>query len=164
MIVIPPVMVVNTSPLIHLAEANRLDLLRDAARAIWVPEPVACEIHTYGDNDPTAHALITNPWLEIKAVPTLPARILAWNLGPGESSVLTLAESCRSAVAVIDDLAGRRCAEALGLPLTGTVGLVLLAKKLGRIASARKMLEMLRDHGMFLSDKVINQALQWIDE
>lgn len=103
-------------------------------------------------------------WLEIKAVSTIPPGILTWNLGDGESSVLALAESCRGAVAVIDDLAGRRCAEALGLPLKGTVGLVLLAKQSGRIASAREMLETLRDHGMFLSDKVITQAVRWVGE
>lgn len=40
----PSVLVVNTSPLIHLAEAGLLDLLQAAAEEIWVPEPVAREI------------------------------------------------------------------------------------------------------------------------
>lgn len=67
-------------------------------------------------------------------------------------------------MAVIDDLAGRRCAEAMGLPLRGTVGLVLAAKQAGRIAAARPLLENLRTNGMYLSDAVLNRALRWVGE
>ena len=63
-----------------------------------------------------------------------------------------------------DDLAGRRCAEALGLPLRGTVGLVLAAKQSGLIQAARPILEQLRDHGMYLSDAVLNRSLRWVGE
>ena len=66
--------------------------------------------------------------------------------------------------AVIDDLAGRRCAEALGLSLRGTVGLVLAAKQAGRITAARPILERLRDSGMYLSDAVLNRALSRVGE
>lgn len=157
-------LVVNTSPLIHLAEANLLYLLRDAAPVVWVPEPVAQEIRAYGEHDPTARALTAQLWLEVKPVTLLPAEILAWNLGEGESAVLTLARTFPGSVAVIDDLAGRRCAEALNLPLRGTVGLVLAAKQAGRITTARPILERLRDHGMYLSDALLNKALRWVNE
>ncbi len=36
--------------------------------------------------------------------------------------------------------AERRCAEALGVPLGGTVGLVLAAKQAGRVPTARPVL------------------------
>lgn len=89
---------------------------------------------------------------------------MAWNLGAGESSVLALARAFPGSTAVIDDLAGRRCAEALGLPLRGTVGLVLAAKLTGQIAAARPLLDQLRDHGMYLSDAVLNRALRQVGE
>ena len=41
----------------------------------------------------------------------------------GESTVLAWALAHPGARAIIDDLHGRRCAEALGIPLRGTVGL-----------------------------------------
>lgn len=65
---------------------------------------------------------------------------------------------------IIDDLAGRRCAEALGIPVRGTLGIVLTAKKRGLIPSARPILEQLRLSGMYLSEKVINQALALVGE
>lgn len=157
--------IVNTSPLIHLAEAGLLQLLADAAPSVWVPEPVAQEIRTYGTGDPTAQALATETWLEVRPVPDvrLP-QVLAWDLGAGESAVLELAWSCPGATAVIDDLAGRRCAESLGLPLRGTVGLVLAAKQAGRLTSARSVLERLKESGMYLSDGVLQRALRLVDE
>jgi predicted nucleic acid-binding protein len=83
------VLVVNASPLIHLAEAGLLDLLRAAAEEFWVPEPVAREILGYGDADPTASALASNPWLQNIPVSTAATAAIAWDLGPGDSSVLT---------------------------------------------------------------------------
>lgn len=159
-----PRLIVNTSPLIHLSEAGLLSLLQESASSIWVPGPVADEIQAYGMDDPTALALATHAWLEVKPVGTIAGEILAWNLGAGESSVIALAQSSPGSVAVIDDLVGRRCTEAMGLPLRGTVGLVLAAKQAGRITAARPLLEQLRNNGMYLSDTVLNRALRWIGE
>jgi predicted nucleic acid-binding protein len=157
-------LVVNTSPLIHLAEADLLHLLQDAAPNVWVPQPVAIEIRAYGDQDPTARALAAHGWLEVRPVEQVAPEILAWDLGLGESAVLELARAFIGSTAVIDDLAGRRCAEALGLSLRGTVGLVLAAKLTGRLAAARPVLERLRDTGMYLSDAVLQRALRRVGE
>ena len=52
--------------------------------------------------------------------------------------------------AIVDDLAARRCAAALGIPVRGTLGLVLTAKQRGVIPAARPILERLRGSGMYL--------------
>jgi predicted nucleic acid-binding protein len=65
---------------------------------------------------------------------------------------------------VVDDLAARRCAQALGIPVRGTLGLVLLGKRRGRLAAARPVLESLRRAGMYLSDSVMNRALRAVGE
>lgn len=84
--------------------------------------------------------------------------------GRGKPAVLELARTYPGSTAVIDDLAGRRCAEALGLPLRGIVGLVLAAKQAGRLTAARQVLERLRDSGMYLSDAVLQRALRRVGE
>ena len=99
-------LVVNTSPLIHLAEADLLHLLQDAAPTVWVPQPVAIEILAYGDQDPTARALAAHDWLGVRPVEQVAPEILAWDLGLGESAVLELARAFTGSTAVIDDLAG----------------------------------------------------------
>jgi hypothetical protein len=74
------------------------------------------------------------------------------------------AASRRPTRAIIDDLSGRRCAEAHGVPLRGTLGTVLLAKMRGKIPSARAVLAELRAAGMYLSDRVVGAALAEIGE
>jgi predicted nucleic acid-binding protein len=66
--------------------------------------------------------------------------------------------------AVIDDLAARRCAAAHGIGVRGTLGLVLTARRRGAIPSARRVIEELRDAGMYLSDAVADRALALVDE
>lgn len=156
--------ILNASPLIFLARSGQLGLLKILQAPIWIPKPVADEVPFRGGQDPTAQALAKKSWLEIVEVSSIPHRILAWDLGPGESSVLALALSQPGAEVMIDDLAGRRCAQAMNIPLRGTLGLVLLAKKRGAIPEARTVLKQMRQHGMYLSDAVLNAALQRVDE
>lgn len=87
-----------------------------------------------------------------------------WDLGGGESAVLSWGYAHPGTEVIIDDLAGRRCAETFGIPVRGTLGLVLIAKKREMIPAARPVLEKLRLSGMYLSEKVLNQALAKVNE
>ena len=122
------------------------------------PAAVAREIRQREASDLTVQALEQTVWLEIVETPPAPSLIQAWDLGPGESSVLAYAYAKTGAVAVMDDLAGRRCAEALKIPVNGTLGLTLIAKQRGLIPAARPVLDTLRQAGMYLSDRVIDEA------
>jgi predicted nucleic acid-binding protein len=156
--------VVDASPLIHLAKGGYLELLRLVGDSVAVPVAVANEIRRRGPEDLTAHALDTTPWLIPTETPAVPPIIQAWDLGPGESGVLAYAYVNTGSIAIIDDLAARRCAEALRIALRGTLGLVLIAKKRGVLPAARPVLLKLKQSGMYLSDRVLDQALALIGE
>ncbi len=156
--------VVNASPLIFLSRAGLLDLLQLISSEIVVPEIVASEIEIRGKSDPTAQAIANTAWLLVSQTPPVPAQIQAWGLGPGETSVLAWAHAHPGSEAIIDDLAARRCAAAFNIPVRGTLGLALIAKQRGRIPSARRVLEQLRQGGMYLSDHVMNEALALVEE
>lgn len=84
-------LVVNASPLIFLGAAGRLDLLRREGTHVIAPQPVVTEVEAKGPNDAAVVALQATDWIErVTAVPT-PEAVLAWDLGPGESSVLAVA-------------------------------------------------------------------------
>jgi len=161
---VPDQAVVNASPLIFLAQADLLELLQLAGDEIIVPTAVAKEILRRGPADITAQAIAQTTWLVVIEVPPVPASIQAWGLGEGESSVLAYAHAHPGLGAVIDDLAGRRCAMVFGIPVRGTLGLVLAAKQRGKIPAARPVLEVLRQSGMFLSDRVLNESLALVGE
>lgn len=156
--------VVNASPLIFLTRAGLLDLLQLLSSEIIVPEIVATEIEVRGKSDPTAQAIANTAWLVVTQTPPVPPQIQSWGLGPGESSVLAWAHAHPGSEAIIDDLAGRRCAAAFHISVRGTLGLALIAKLRGRIPSARRVLEQLRQGGMYLSDRVMDEALARVGE
>jgi predicted nucleic acid-binding protein len=155
---------INASPLILLSKSGLLDLLHLAGTEIVVPDAVAAEIRQRGANDPTVQALATTEWLTVIQTPPVPSLIQSWDLGSGESAVLTWVYMYPGTEAIVDDLAARRCAAALGIPVRGTLGLVLTAKQRGAIPAARPVVERLRGSGMYLSDQVMNQALALIGE
>jgi predicted nucleic acid-binding protein len=156
--------VVNSSPLIFLSKAGLLDWLQLAADTVLVPEAVAREINRREPMDVTATALTRTSWLRIVAVPAIPPVIQSWDLGPGESAVLAHAYTHPGAIAILDDGLGRRCADLMGIPLHGTLGLVMMAKRRGVITAVRPVIITLKQHGMYLSDRVINRALALIGE
>ena len=158
----PPI--VNAWPLIALAREGLFDLLRVAGERVLVPAAVANEIFRRGETDPTVKSMREAEWLTVVEDPVVPASILAWDLGAGESAVLAWERANPGTEVICDDLAARRCAAALGIPVRGTLGLVLGAKRRGVVDRARPLLERLRRAGMYLSDEVIERALKKIGE
>lgn len=157
----PELLVVNASPLIFLGNADRIDLLRTTgADRIIVPEPVIDEVIAGGHTDKAAHVVSNTAWLEKLPAPAVSDAVRSWDLGPGESSVLAVALQLPGAGVVIDDLNGRRCGLALGVPVIGTLGIVIGACRQGHLADPRAVLLELRSAGMWLSDAVITRALR----
>ena len=109
-------------------------------------------------------ALEDASWIEVVPAPAVPETILEWGLGAGESSVLAFANQHPAVEAIIDDLAARRCAAGLGVPVRGTLGIVLAAKKRGLVPSARAVMEDLIQAGLYLSRSVLDEALRRVDE
>ena len=156
--------IINASPLIFLSRSHHLDLLQAFAREIWVPEPVATEISQRGRQDITAKAIGQTYWLITQPISHIPTKITEWRLGAGESSVLALANEHPGTETIIDDLAGRKCAASLNIPVRGTLGIVLVAKKRGLIPKARPVIEDMMRTGLYLSRKVMDRALSRVGE
>jgi predicted nucleic acid-binding protein len=109
-------------------------------------------------------ALAQTSWLVVVDTPPIPNVIQSYQLGVGESAVLTWAYLNPNTEVIIDDLAARRCASTLGIPVRGTLGLVLTAKQRGIILAAIPIVEQLLTKGMSLSGNVINKALALVGE
>ena len=86
--------------------------------------------------------------------------VVAWDLGAGESAVLSHALINRGWTAVVDDGAARRCARALAIPLLGTLGLVFRARLASLIPVAVPVLQAIQAQGFRLDDEVIRLALR----
>jgi predicted nucleic acid-binding protein len=65
-------------------------------------------------------------------------------LGTGETEELALARECADPVVILDDLLARQAAQRVGIRLTGTLGLLLDAKRTGLIAAITPVLDTLQ--------------------
>jgi predicted nucleic acid-binding protein len=94
--------------------------------------------------------------------------VLAWDLGVGETAVLSLALAEDGWTVFLDDAMARKCARSFSRRLKGTLGVILLAQQRGLIASAAGVIRSLRATGFHLDDQIIREALarttgeQWI--
>lgn len=134
----------NTSPIQYLNQLQLLHILPALAGRVIIPPAVVEELsqgRTSGINLPDVNVL---KWVEIRRPVSELAVPLVTDLGSGETEVLMLALEMREAVVVLDDDLARRVAETLGLRLTGTLGLLLDAKKAGLIPAIAPLLDQLQ--------------------
>lgn len=159
----PNPLVVNASPLIVLAKTGFLDLLRAFGNPVIVPSAVVQEVQQGGPSDPATQALAL-PWLTIVDAGQPPGILQPFGLDPGEEAVLAWVLANPGSEAVLDDQTARKCAKALGIPYRGCLGLVIAARQHGIIAAARPVLDQLRQAGLRLTDRIVNQALAMVGE
>lgn len=120
--------VINSSPLILLSKCNLLEILPKLFSEIFIPENVFDEIIA-GDDDASVnvHKLIGD-WLTLISV-TPAEDVVSWNLGDGETGVLSYAFVKRpNCFALLDDRAARRCAETLEFRHSELPGFLLSQK------------------------------------
>jgi len=155
--------VINASPLILLGKIRRLDLLESLAPGLVVPQSVIGEVEAGATSDAGAYAALS--WARAHAVTdlVLPISVANWDLGAGESQVITNCLAVPS-VAVLDDGEARACAQWQALPLIGTLGIILRARKTGLIPVARPLVEEIAAAGSFLSRALIESALAQVGE
>jgi predicted nucleic acid-binding protein len=155
--------VVNASPLITLFRSGQADLLPRMFKQIVVPEAVWQEVVSDEWEDTAAQQLSKQAW-PVRETVVISPRVAAWDLGAGETAVLSHALANPPLRAVIDDMDARRCAQTLGIPILGTGGLLVLAKRRGLLASVGEAIEKLRHSGLWLSDEIVRILKAQADE
>lgn len=156
--------VVNASPLISLAKISQIDLIVELCSEVIIPSGVVSEINSGIDDDPAKIWLKNKGNSLIQQVDTVHPLIATWDLGLGESHVLSWMYQNPGYEAILDDRAAKNAAAALGIPVRGTLGVILLAKREGRVESARVLFEQLVQVGFRISPEVLAAALQLVGE
>jgi predicted nucleic acid-binding protein len=93
-------------------------------------------------------------------VAPLKTEIITWDLGLGETAVLSYALANPGWTAILDDRAARTCARSYSIPHKGTLAIIILAKQLGLIDSAANVMRALQASGLRLEDDIIRQVLR----
>lgn len=150
----------DSSPLIALAAAGGFGLLRGLFGLVSITAQVRDEVLAGGDRVGATELrrALRARWIRVRRVPKdAPAFP---NLGAGEASALGAAvASGGDCYLVIDDESARREARARGLDFTGTLGVLIVAKRCGLIPAVKPLLARLVEHGFYLSPELGQSVL-----
>jgi uncharacterized protein len=127
-----------------LAPTRLLHLLPKLGGRVCIPPAVIEELAAGREAgvdlpDPTQF-----DWVRVRRPVSAAALPLIRDLGPGETEVLMLGLESRESILVLDDALARRVAVGLGLRLTGTLGILLSAKRAGLVDAMTPQLDRLQ--------------------
>jgi predicted nucleic acid-binding protein len=154
----------NTSPLLNLAIIGRLALLKEQFETIFIPPAVREELRIESDlpGSKVIGEAIEAGWIQIEQVRDMAfVKILRRELDKGESETIALALQAQADWTLLDEKEGRRVAKSLGLRVTGVLGILLCARREGKLEHFEKVLEDLRGKaGFHIRDDLLKDVLK----
>ncbi len=137
------IIVSDTSPLRALNHLGLVDLLEKFFGEVLIPQAVADELLQANQWCPS---LDVHQWPFLRIVlpsrpPILHAELLS--LDQGEREAIQIAEEVGADLLPMDEAAGRRAAERLGLKVAGTLSVLLRGKQRGVIDTIRPLAQRL---------------------
>ena len=138
----------DTSTVTALLQIGQADLLPTIFDRVIVPPAVRDELLRFHHSLPEFIGIGTIQDQQA-------ADMLERDLDRGEAEAIVLAEESRADYLLMDEKRGRSMAEARGLRVIGLLGLLLMAKKAGKVPSVRRIIaELELQAGFFVSDAV----------
>ena len=153
--------VADSSALITLAIGDALTVLDALFSRVHVPPAVMDEVSVRGK--PQAARL--RRYLEGKVVPVHTSHV-RWEgrVGRGEAEAMALYEQLNASFLLIDDSRARSIARRSGIPVVGSLGVLLRVKEKGIVERITPFMERLRTSGLYLSEDLIRDVLEQAGE
>ncbi len=143
--------VCNSSVLITLVNTDSVHILDNLFKEILIPEAVRKEV--FGIQKLPAFVRC------VKINDLFALGLLQSNLDAGESEAICLYQEVNADILIIDDLEGRRIAERLGINISGTLGVLLLAKREKFIERVKPLLDKIINNGFRVADELYQEVL-----
>lgn len=139
----------DASCLILFNKIGSLDLLHQLFGQIFITDIVAEE---FGRSIPE--------WIVVRPTKSIMQKGLLNTLDAGEASAITLATELKDSLLIIDESKGRKIAREMGLLVTGSLGLIITAKRKGHISSVKEFIKIIEKTNFRLSPSIIQSVLQ----
>lgn len=137
------VVICDAGPLIHLDELGCLDLLADFG-SVWVPNVVWEEVNRHrADVFRDTQVNFMRVFPKQAEPPELQALVQALTLHPGEREAIHVALEDGRRLLLADDAAARMAAVSLGLPVHGSIGVIVRAIR-RRLRTKQEVVNILR--------------------
>ena len=155
--------IADSSPLIALGIVECFDVFPKVADRVWIPETVKSECLVKSDA-PGAAAIskaIARKLIQVQpdAPETDPTiTLLGQCLDKGEAQAICLAKQ-HSGLLLIDEKAGRKVAQQMGISITGSLAMLLKAKQKGLLTDIKPAINTLRSYGYRYSNALVDRVV-----
>ena len=158
----------DTTPLIAFIKKDELTLLRQIFNIIIIPQAVFDELTANPHENKKQSTLILHAvaqkWIKIQKLKSIHQPLL--HLGKGEIEAINLCFETKSPLLLIDEKKGRTAAKINKIPVLGTIGILLAAKKkkLKKRTELMSNLDQLLEKDFYLSSEIISKFYQELDK
>lgn len=157
------IIISDATPVIAFARIGNLKLLQQIVGEIIIPEAVFKELFEYKKAD--VKSIKQCKWIKVAKVKSKnDVELLLPSLDRGEAEVIVLAKELKADLAIIDELSARKVAMTMNLPLIGTVGLLITAKKRGLINAVKPLLDEMISKGIRYGEGFCKKILREVGE
>ena len=156
------IIVSDTSSISNLLQIGLIDVLHILYGEITITPAVNKELDRVSTH---SNSLAQIDWIKVKLPRNqeLVAKLLEeLDLGEAESIVLAVEE--KAEYLIIDEYAGRKIADAMGVKIVGILGVLIQAKSKGIIPSVKDPVERLVEIGFRLNEQLIESVLKSLKE
>lgn len=163
------IVISDTTPLITLLKINRLDLLERLYGTIIIPFSVYRELTDNPYFKDEADIVKNCNFIQVKSISNI-NKVESFQklsgLDKGESEAIILYQELNSNLLLMDEAHGRYIAKQLQCNITGSIGILATAYKIGIITSEelKSYALKLSDSGRYISKKLIFDLLSIIEE
>lgn len=153
--------VTNTTPVVALVGAGEQRLFDELFDRVVVPFDVWMEL-TDKQGAPEPDALLALK--RVVVLPTPPPGPETGHLDAGERAAIAFAAKNPGTWVLLDEKKARATANRLGLPVRGTLGMLVEAKRRGVVQSVAPLIEQMVEGGCRLDEKLIAGVLASVGE
>lgn len=157
--------IVNTTPLIALCHVGKLDILKKIYGEVSIPQAVYQELSAKKDSICKKQVDNSLDWIHVEKIENQMAKsMFKTQLHDGEVEVMILAKEKNADIVIIDDANAKKHAKYLRLPVTGTLGVLIKAKRQGYIFELKPIIQKMVDKNIYISEKLIKLCLEQVNE
>ena len=151
----------NTTPISNLLHIDKISLLAELFGAVYIPEAVANEVNVIFSSSSKWQKCLEEKQVIVQPISnTILAKQMVPLLHQGEAEAICLGLEKKAKLCLIDDKDGRIIAQSNNLPITGTLGILLKAKKTGLISSVKQLIDRLRaEHHFWVKEDMYQKVL-----
>lgn len=159
------IVIINSTPIIALASIDKLHLLRDLYKVVYIPKAVNDEVFAKQNSKAQVELARAREWIQVKQIQNNESKkLFRVQLHDGEVEVMILGKELEADLLVIDDYIAREYAKYLDFKVTGTLGVILKAKENGLIEKVKPHIDALIQNGIYIGNKVYENILKLAGE